>query len=254
MVLGIVAFICFAMMSSSAHPSMDGPRLWILALVSKCSDNILKIERWFSMEERNRELLQANAALALKNARLNDALSENERLKGLLDFAQESPLRFTPARVVGISSRGFITSIVLNMGSEQGLAPNMPLMTDQGLAGKLYSVGKTQSLGQLLIDVNFRVSARVQRSRTTGIVRWLRDTILLMELVPKRSDVQVGDVIVTSGLTPMFPKGLRIGVVTEVLEDEPGLFMTIKAKPFVDFSTLEELFVIHTDSNILALE
>ena len=125
----------------------------------------------------------------------------------------------------------------------------MPLVSAQGLVGKLYSIGKNQSLGQLLIDQNFRVSSRIQRSRITGIVKW-HNGILSLDHVPKRSDIIKGDTVITSGLTNMFPKGLIIGTVYEVTENIDGLFMQILVTPSVNFANIEALFVVDHNSRI----
>ena len=231
-------------MSLSRNSSMDTPRIWILGLLSVVGEQISHIENRFNLAEENAQLRRLNTELTLKNAQLREAYLENKRLRELLTFEQELSLNFVPVRVIGTSSREFITSVILNAGSEQGLGKDMPLVTYNGLVGKVYSVSKNQSIGQLLIDGNFRVSGRVQDSRVTGIVRWLRGNVLALEHVPKRSEVKIGDTIVTSGLTTMFPKGLSIGTVTEVSEDIAGLFMKVRLKPGVDFSKLEELFVV----------
>jgi len=242
--LGIVVFVSSALMSMSNNSTMDTPRLWILGMLGIVGEKIGHIENKFNLAEENAQLQRLNAELTLKNAQLREAYLENKRLRELLTFEQELPLNFVPVRVIGTSSREFITSVILNAGSEQGLRKDLPLVTYNGLVGKLYSVGKNQSIGQLLIDGNFRVSGRVQDSRVTGIVRWLEGNILALEHVPKRSEVKVGDSVVTSGLTTMFPKGLQIGTVSEVSEDIAGLFMKVRLTPEVDFSKLEELFVV----------
>ena len=120
----------------------------------------------------------------------------------------------------------------------------MAVVTAQGLAGKVLQVGNNHSTAELLLDRNFRVSALVQRSRVSGIVKWIEGESVVLSQVPKRSDVKIEDQVITSGLSLIFPGGLKIGKVTSVEEEEKGMFMTITLKPAVDFTKLEEVFVI----------
>ncbi len=225
---------------------MDTPRLAVLALVAKASRPFAALDQWRKLREENALLRRTNARLVLENALLGEAQAENDRLRALLGFVKQAPLDFVPARVIGTSTQGAVHGVLLDVGSSRGLRKNMPVVSADGLVGKLYVVGPSQALAQLLIDRNARVSARVQRSRVTGIVRSIQPNRLLLEQVPKRADVQVGDVVVTSGLTPLFPPGIRIGTVSEVSEQTPGLFMSIVLVPAVDFTRLEELLVVRS--------
>jgi rod shape-determining protein MreC len=243
-ILALLVFLAVALTTSSTRSSMDTPRRAALALVARVSRPFAALHHWATLRRDNAELRTINAQLVLENALLAEAKAENERLRALLGFTTQTPLTFVPARVIGTSTQGFINSVVLDVGTNKGLRKNMPVVSAEGLVGKLYTVGHSQSLVQLLTDRNARVSARVQRSRVTGIVRSVHSKLFLLEQVPKRADVQVGDVVVTSGLTPIFPPGLRIGTVSEVSEDTPGLFMRIALTPAADFARLEELLVV----------
>lgn len=243
-ILAVLVFLAVALAASSTRTTMDTPRLAVLALVAKASRPFAALERWRELGRENESLRRANAQLVLENALLAEARAENERLRNLLGFSSQLPLEFVPARVIGTSTQGSVQAVILDVGNNRGLRKNMPVVCAEGLVGKLYVVGSDHALAQLLIDRNARVSARVQRSRVTGIVRSLHANRLLLEQVPKRADVQVGDVVVTSGLTPMFPPGLKIGTVTDVSEQNPGLFMSISIVPAADFGRLEEVLVV----------
>jgi rod shape-determining protein MreC len=119
----------------------------------------------------------------------------------------------------------------------------MPVVTPEGLVGKLYKVFPRMSIVQLMLDRNFSVSGRVQRSRGLGIVTWTELSGLELIAVPRNSDVQVGDVVVTSDSSALYPPGIRIGLVSHTTE-EASLFKSIHLQPDVDFSQLEEVFVI----------
>ena len=96
----------------------------------------------------------------------------------------------------------------------------------------------------------FRVAALAERSRIHGILRWSGGEYCLLDYVPARSDVQVGDVIVTSGHGGIYPRGLRLGVVVEIAEDVTSILKTVFVKPSVDFSRVEEVAVLTHDGDL----
>jgi rod shape-determining protein MreC len=133
---------------------------------------------------------------------------------------------------------------------------NMPVVNDIGLVGRVGALSEKFSIIELLLHKDVRVSARVERSRVNGIIRWTGGRSLLFANVPKSFDVQPGDVIITSEFSSIFPEGIRIGVVrgTRVVPGE--LFQVVDVTPAVDFDRLEEVFVaLHTpDSTRVAID
>jgi len=195
-------------------------------------------------ERENQWLRHENARLMLENIRNKEARYENERLRSLLSFKGSSRLELLPARVVGRSSGKLRQNLVLDIGSHSGVSRNMAVVTSQGLVGKILSVGSSSSKAILLLDGTFRASALVQRSRVGGIVHCESGRNVILSEVPKRSDVQVGDAVVTSGLSTILPGGLEIGDVVSAEEEDRGMFMRVVVQPAVDFSRLEEVFVV----------
>jgi rod shape-determining protein MreC len=132
----------------------------------------------------------------------------------------------------------------------------MPVVTDQGLAGKVIATSSGFSVVQLLLHKDVRVSARVQRSRVNGIIRWNAGRMLQLMHVPKTLDVESGDLIITSEFSSIFPSGIRIGVVSATRQVPGELFQVIDVSPCVDFDRLEEVFVaaFTPDSSRIALQ
>ncbi len=125
----------------------------------------------------------------------------------------------------------------------------MPIVNDAGLVGRIIATSKNYSIGQLVINRDFRATAKIQRSRVDGIIAWEGGEYTLLKNVAKTLDVIVGDVVVTSEYSSMFPQNIRIGIVAAV-KDEPGdLFKRIEVANSVDFSKVEEVFVIQYDSD-----
>ena len=212
-------------------------------------------QRWFAwaihlwhVREENADLHRRVTELSLENSLLKEAEEENTRLRHLLDFAEASLFSLRAAEVIGWEPDRTVNSILINVGQSGGIQRNMPVISPDGLVGKVYKVMPRVSVVQLLRDPNCRVSAVVQRSRILGIVEWERGAQCFLRHLPVKSDVQAGDVVVTSGMGGIFPKGLVIGTVLEVRGEEWEFFKQAIIQPEVDVSHLEEVFVlIHED-------
>jgi len=240
----ILIIISFILIASNHNRQVEAFKMWMVELVCVVQDEWSSFRSYLHLKQRNDQLQLENTRLALENSAMYEMRLENQRLRELIGFKEKNKFQLIAARVVVRGTRDIINGIVLDVGSRDGVAKNMPLVVSDGLVGKIYQVGRKHSIGHLLLDQNFRVSAKIQRSRVKGIVSWERGDFCWLKDVPKRSDVQVGDLVITSGYGEIFPPGLIIGTVINISESPRGLFMDIKVKPAVDFNKLEEVFVI----------
>ena len=119
----------------------------------------------------------------------------------------------------------------------------MPVVSNGGLVGVITSVSLHYSVVNILINTDFRVSAKIQRSRVDGIVAW-NGKDFTVKNIPKMRDVKIGDVITTSEYGGTFPSNIRIGIVSEIYDQKSSMFKLITMTPAVDFVKLEEVFVI----------
>lgn len=213
------------------------------------SNHVKELEQ---VREENRRLHQKVMELSLRNFWLNEEHLENQRLRELLNFRSELRYRIIPADVMATDPNRRRFSITINKGYRAGVKRNMPAVNMRGLVGKIVDVSSHSSVVQLMIDPSFRASALDQRSRVFGIIKPQTGFTLQLDNVPLHEDVKVGDQVISSGLGGIFPPGLQIGVVTAVESEETfskedrsfGIFKMIQVKPSVDFSTLEEMFVL----------
>jgi rod shape-determining protein MreC len=213
------------------------------------SNHIKELE---GIREENKRLHQQVMELALKNFWLNEAYLENQRLKGLLDFRSELKYQVIPADVVAKDPHRAYFSIMINKGSDEGVRKNMPVVNTRGLVGKIVEVSSRSSTVQLMTDPGFKASALDKRSRVFGIIESHAGFTLRLENIPLQEDVRVGDLVISSGLGGIFPPGLQIGSITAVESRETfskkdrsfGIFKMIRVNPSVDFSSLEEVFVL----------
>jgi len=191
----------------------------------------------------NARLHEEVTALAPKANEAEEARRELERLRQLLDLKGEVEFPTLAARVVALGSPGGARTLDLDRGSREGLRANQPVITPRGVVGRVIEAAPGIAKVQMILDPNSAVAALLQRTRIQGIVVGEGDRGCRMDYVSELANVEVGDVVVTSGLDEIYPKGYIIGVVSEIEEGE-GLTKIVKVRPEVDFRRLEEVLVV----------
>lgn len=199
--------------------------------------------------EENQSLKNEIQELNSKNIYTGEVWAENQRLKGLLNYKQDNPrLNLVAAKIIGISPGRTRTEIIINRGRAQGLKENMPVVAANGLVGTVSMLYDNSAKVSLLSHMESAVGGVVQRSasRAVGIVNGevVDDNYLKFAKLQRDADVQVGDMIITSGLGGVYPKGIIIGEVIKVANEDTGLLKYAVVKPRVDFSNLEEVLVL----------
>ncbi len=183
-------------------------------------------------------------SLKMENILYREVLATNLRLQQLLQFKNTTDQPVIAAQVIGMDPTGWFQSVIIDKGKNAGIKLNMPVVNAEGVVGKLVAVSYNYSKVLLIIDQNSAVDCIIQRSRDNGIVKGLSSKVCTLDYVLKSSDVRVGDIVVTSGLGGIFPKGIPVGEVIDVKDPAGELFKDVKIRPVVDFSKLEELLVI----------
>ena len=196
------------------------------------------------LEDENRKLKSKMAALQEELILYKEGNLETQRLKKLLSLQDTYPHRFIAARVIGKELSVISKTLWIDKGKTHGLEPGMPVLVSPGLIGRLTDVSWHSSKVLLLIDENSNVDVLIQRTRVQGIARGAGSRGCVVRYVPKIQDVREGDVVVTSGLSNIFPKGLLVGKVSYVNRLDAGLFSKIHVAPFADLASVEEVMVL----------
>lgn len=194
-------------------------------------------------ERENERLKQELSRLRLEGAITDELLLENDRLRGLLGFKKLHPPSSVMAQVIGKDSSPSSRTITINRGAEDGIAKDMPVITSGGVVGKVYSVLAGAAKVILLTDPGSTLAVRVQRNREEGLLEGKLDRCAL-KYVSYYADIQEGDLLVTSGLDGIYPKGLPVATVVRVSRHEANAFQTVIAKPAAGLSQLEEALVL----------
>ena len=202
-----------------------------------------------TVHEQNKMLRNEVNQLRQQNLQASDMAAENARLRALIGYKQASTqFDMVAARVIGRESATWSSMVTINKGLMDGIDKNMAVLTEKGLVGRVVEADPNSSKVQLILDPRSSVGTLVQRaeSRVTGIVVGDLDNPTMPDMVniPKTADVVEGDIIVTSGFGGVFPKGLPVGIVTTLKNDDGGLLKIAVLEPAVDFQRLEDVVVI----------
>lgn len=199
------------------------------------------------VKRENGELIQENRTLLQQILALKEAESENIRLRQLLEFKEERQLKTITARIIARDVSIDYRSVRLNRGEAAGVKKGMAVITSEGIVGRVFRVTSSSADVVTLLDLNSAVDAVVERSRARGVVEGFTDETCQLKFVLRTDDIQVGDLLKTSGLGGIFPRGLPIGTVTKVARKPYGISQDVEVVPKVDFSKLEEVLVVVED-------
>lgn len=213
------------------------------------------IPRYFGLRSENDVLRRMNIDLADEASRLREERLENIRLRILLGLKESPHYTLEAGNVVGKNLTLLRNTLTLDIGKLNGVQPRMPVIGDGGLVGVISNVTDHYSIVRILLNADFRGSAKIQRSRVDGILAWDGEDLLLTN-VAKTLDVRAGDTIVTSEYSSTYPPNIRVGVVHEVSEQQGSLFKKVYVSSSVNFVSLEEVFIVlyTPDSERLELE
>lgn len=195
--------------------------------------------------QRNAELEAQVSRLQTEIITLEQQLSETRILEALVDFARVNPEnRYVAASVIGRDPSPFVKFVIINRGSDDGLRRGMPVVTQQGLVGRVAAVTAGAARIQLITDPASSVNVRLEPSRAQAILIGSITGELSLDMVPQSAEIKIGDLVLSSGLGGNYPSNILIGQIVSVRQKETDLFQSAAVQPVVDFSQLEIVLVI----------
>lgn len=213
----------------------------VTANVKNYVGTIAKFKR---MEEENKELREKIEITLQENAILKEKLIAYDRLKKLLELKESFSYEMIPSLVISREPGNWFNSVIIDRGRADGVKENMAVATYYGLVGRVVSVDFHTAKVLLILDQRSAVGGMIQRSRDIGVVKGSESNYCYMEYLSHDADIKINDIIITSGLGSIFPKGIKIGRVVGVEKEKHALFQDVLIKPEVDFTKLEEVFVV----------
>jgi len=192
----------------------------------------------------NRRLTRRIAEVESENLQFREALVASGHLGRVASMRDEVEIPMLPAEIVGLDVAPWFRSVLVDRGADHGVEPGQPVITHEGVVGVVTATSGHAAKTMLLLDRQSAVDALVQRSRARGVVRGVGRDRLEFEFVVRGADVVEGDEVVTSSLGGIYPKGLRLGRVTELRDAGGRLTRIAVIEPAVDLGQLEQVFVM----------
>jgi rod shape-determining protein MreC len=214
---------------------------WVIASIRSVFQNHIVL---VDLKQENLRLQEEVRRLQRENDELWESSYAAERLRRLLQLKARVPATMIPAEVIAYSPSAWFRTIVINKGLRDGVQKGMPVVTWEGVVGKVMRTSSGSSIILLVVDRNSSIDVLVQRTRTRGLIEGEGGSRCQLRHVPRTDDIEVGDHLITSGLGGIFPKGLSMGDVVRVERKEYGLFQEVEVRPSADCSRLEEVMVI----------
>jgi len=233
---------------------------WVLAPGHWVHDRVSSLwERYIALvnvSQENERLEQTVEELRIRLDRLQEEAAEARRLRALLSFSPPPSWERDGARVIGqrVGPNAALQTILINKGSTENVAENMPVATARGIVGRAIRVSPNFATVLILTDPNNKIPVLGQSSRTHGIVSGQGSSEpLSVNYVPQNELLYKGEALVTSGLGGTYPKGVPVARVVDIEHSDLSLFQTVQADPLVDLEHLEEVLLLRTSSEPIHL-
>jgi rod shape-determining protein MreC len=249
MVVGGIMVLALGGYFSSASNVFTGSlvrwQAWFSARFVAVQDFLTAPRDMASLRQRNAELEGELAELQAQVIQLQQQVAETEILAALVDFSRANPENtYRAAAVIGRDPSPFLHYVIINRGSNDGILRGMPVVTDQGLIGRIDAVIADAARVQLITDAASSVNVRLQNAETEASLVGSVTGDVTLEMIPQDVIVQPGDLVLTSGLGGGYPPDLIIGQVVNVRSRDFDLFQQATVQPVVDFNRLEIVLVI----------
>jgi rod shape-determining protein MreC len=245
-ITALLLIVAVALMIGRHQGGIDTLRKASITVFSYLEEPLSNIRVYRQALKTNTYLREQNVLLLDELSRLRAAEQRNEELRTMLQFSRRSSLSLYPVQIVGKELNQVTNSLTVDAGSEKGITKGMPMVSAEGLVGKVILTAKGYSQVMPFFNTLFRVSAKLQKSNAYGIVSWDGETIeeLQLNYIPQTVEVDTGEVVVTSGYSNQFPPDLPIGKVTRTKPQEGKETQIIYIKPFVNLYEIAEGFIV----------
>ena len=234
-----------APLSRTVVEPLAGVQTWVSSRYVAIRDFFTAPRDLAALRQENADLEAEIARLQVQVIELQQQNSEIQILSALVDFARQNPAGdYVAASVIGRDPNPFLHYILINRGSDDGLRRGMPVVTSQGLVGRVAAVTAGAARVQLLTDPDMIVNVILQTADSTAVLQGSLSGEISLDMIAQEVNVEAGDLILTSGLGGSYPEGILVGQVSGVRTRSFDLFQTASVQPVVDFSELDIVLII----------
>jgi rod shape-determining protein MreC len=228
---------------------------WVLGImgpaqsaIARAGDSVARVWRLYTeigrLRVENRRLREDVERLSEQVTRLREQAQATQRLEGLLAFREHLPGRAIGARVIGRDSSRWFAVIVVDRGSSDGVRRNAPVVATEGLVGRVIAVTPSTAQVLLITDPRSAIGVVLQRSREAAVVEGQGQGELRLKYVARSRELASGELVVTSGLSGVFPRGLPVGSVAAVAREQGALYQEAAVRPAANMDHLEEVLIV----------
>ncbi len=240
----ILVIISLILIASSDISRLSGFRTYVIGTIGWMQNAFSWIPDTGALKSENKTLRELNLQLNNEVSNMRNSIIENQKLKAMIKLKSELKYETISADVIGKTNIELRNYYMLNRGLADGVKVGMAVRNDAGLVGVIEGATNNYSLVELIINRNVKIAGMAQRTRYDGILIWEGSQNFSLENIPKSYDVAVGDTIVTSNFSDKYPSNLPIGYIVKKLELPGDIFARISVKPFVNFATLDQVFIL----------
>ena len=238
-----VVFSTFILLNNK-NPKMSIVRGKATEVVSFFSSPFTWVQSLISLEKENQLLREKNLVLSLQVESMLNLQNENNALLEMLEFKKNEKFIIKSAKVVNKGIQPNLLSIIIDRGTVDGVKNDLPVLTPKGVVGKTIETSRNNSIVQLISDANFRLSTRILPSGATGILRFINGETAEIREVQKNVVINIGDKVVTSGFSDIYPAGLPVGTVKGVYQDRGSFQKVVSIALPNNLNAFQHVFII----------
>ena len=243
-VFAVTVTLSISLLFNRNNDEMSVVRGFSSDIVSFLSSPMVKVKSLAIVSEENQFLREKNLQLNLQLESILYAADENKNLRELLDFKRETKLKIIPASIINKGIQTNIKALTIDVGSRDSVITNQAVLTPYGVIGKTIQVGKNSAIVQSISDNNFRLSVRIMPSGAVGILKWFDSNTCKVYEVQKNVDVNIGDRVITSGFSKIYPPKLPVGTVSGVYDERGSYQKVINVNIQNDFESIQNVFIV----------
>lgn len=218
---------------------------WLSTRFASLQNYINAPQDMTSLRQQNSQLEAELARLQTEIISLKQQISETNILSALVDFARVNPeYRYLAASVIARDPNPFLQYVIINRGSDDGLRRGMPVVTQQGLVGRIAAVTAGAARVQLITDPGSSINVRLEPSQAQAVLQGQITGDVNLVMIPQSANIQAGDLVLTSGLGGNYPANILVGQITSSRKRDNDLFQTASVQPTVDFAQMEIVLII----------
>ncbi len=231
------------------HPSVYALQGLTAELLSPLKYPVIFLEEVATTKKQNQIISERLIHLSVEAAKYSSLQEENQRLKELIGFRQTSPFELVPAQILSRNISQELNSILIDVGKNQGVELYDPVISVDGVVGKVFAVYNNSSTVELLTGPQFRISIMIKPTEATGILQWIGGNQFIINDIPNTTVIEKDNLVVTSGYSDIFPMNLPVGIVSHTEKASDGFTIRVIGNLLVNFNKINELFVLKVSHN-----